>query len=154
MSMIPYLPDELQVVVTNIKDPAKVSDLVASNLNISIEEKQDLLNTIDIRSRLEKLSAILNREIELLEIGQKIQGQVQTELNKNQKEFYLRQQMKAIQKELGEGDPRSAEVEDPSASDLYRVGVVGRIIQIARQPNGTARILVEGISRIAKLATG
>ncbi len=112
VSMIPYLPDELQVVVMNIKDPGKVADLVASNLNISLEEKQDLLNTVEARSRLEKLSAILNREIELLELGHKIQNQVQTELNKNQKEFYLRQQMKAIQKELGEGDPRSSEVED------------------------------------------
>src|SRR5436305_809482 len=110
--MIPYLPDELQVVVMNIKDPGKVTDLVSSNLNISLEEKQDLLNTIDVRSRLEKLSAILNREIELLELGHKIQSQVQTELNKNQKEFYLRQQLKAIQKELGEGDGKSAEVEE------------------------------------------
>ena len=112
VSMIPYLPDELQVVVMNIKDPGKVTDLVASNLNISLEEKQDLLNTIEVKGRLEKLSAILNREIELLELGQKIQTQVQSELSKNQKEFYLRQQMKAIQKELGEGDSRSSEVEE------------------------------------------
>jgi ATP-dependent Lon protease len=96
----------------NIKDPGKVSDLVASNLNISLEEKQDLLNTPEVKSRLEKLSAILNREIELLEIGHKIQSQVQSELNKNQKEFYLRQQMKAIQKELGDSDPRSSEIEE------------------------------------------
>jgi ATP-dependent Lon protease len=112
VSMIPYLPDELQVVVMNIKDPGKVTDLVASNLNISLEEKQDLLNSMDVRWRLEKLSTILNREIELLELGHKIQSQVQTELNKNQKEFYLRQQMKAIQKELGEGDQRSTELEE------------------------------------------
>src|SRR5436190_1714090 len=112
VSMIPYLPDELQVVVMNIKDPGKVTDLIASNLNISLEEKQDLLSTLDIRTRLEKLSTILNREIELLELGHKIQSQVQTELNKNQKEFYLRQQLKAIQKELGEGDGKTAEIED------------------------------------------
>ena len=112
VSMIPYLPDELQVVVMNIKDPGKVSDLIASNLNISLEEKQDLLSTLDVRARLEKLSTILNREIELLELGHKIQSQVQSELNKNQKEFYLRQQMKAIQKELGEGDGKTAEVEE------------------------------------------
>ncbi len=112
VSMIPYLPDELQVVVMNIKDPGKVTDLVASNLNISLDEKQDLLNSTDVRSRLERLSTILNREIELLELGHKIQSQVQTELNKNQKEFYLRQQMKAIQKELGEGDQRSTELEE------------------------------------------
>jgi len=112
VSMIPYLPDELQVVVMNIKDPGKASDLIASNLNISLEEKQDLLSTLDVQDRLEKLSTILGREIELLELGHKIQSQVQSELNKNQKEFYLRQQMKAIQKELGEGDGKTAEIEE------------------------------------------
>jgi ATP-dependent Lon protease len=112
VSMIPYLPDELQVVVMNIKDPGKVADLIASNLNISLEEKQELLTTLEVRKRLERLSAILNREIELLELGHKIQSQVQSELSKNQKEFYLRQQMRAIQKELGEADPRAAEVEE------------------------------------------
>jgi ATP-dependent Lon protease len=112
VSMIPYLPDELQVVVMNIKDPGKVTDLIASNLNISLEEKQDLLSSLDVRARLEKLSTILNREIELLELGQKIQSQVQSELNKNQKEFYLRQQLKAIQRELGEGDGKTAEIEE------------------------------------------
>jgi ATP-dependent Lon protease len=112
VSMVPYLPDELQGVVMNIKDPARVTDLVSSQLNISSEEKQDLLNTLDVRARLEKLSAILNREIELVELGHKIQSQVQSELNKNQKEFYLRQQMRAIQKELGEGDVRSGEIEE------------------------------------------
>jgi ATP-dependent Lon protease len=112
VSMIPYLPDELQLVVMNIKDPGKVTDLIASNLNISLEEKQDLLNTLDVRTRLSRLSSILNREIELLELGSKIQSQVQTELSKNQKEFYLRQQMRAIQRELGEGDSRTAELEE------------------------------------------
>src|SRR5512143_1747886 len=112
VSMIPYLPDELQVVVMNIKDPGKVTDLIASNLNVSLEEKQDLLSTLEVRQRIEKLSTILNREIELLELGQKIQSQVQTELSKNQKEFYLRQQMRAIQKELGEGDARGAEIDE------------------------------------------
>jgi len=112
VQMTPYLPDELQVVVMNIKDPGKLTDLIASNLNISVEEKQDLLNTLDVKKRLEKLSTILNREIELLELGHKIQSQVQSELNKNQKEFYLRQQLKAIQKELGEGDVRSSEMEE------------------------------------------
>jgi ATP-dependent Lon protease len=112
VSMIPYLPDELQVVVMNIKDPGKVTDLIASNLNISLEEKQELLSTLDVRTRLERLATILNREIELLELGHKIQSQVQSELNKNQKEFYLRQQLKAIQRELGEGDGKTAEIEE------------------------------------------
>src|SRR5262249_16492422 len=96
----------------NIKDPGKVADLIASNLNVALEEKQDLLSTLDVRQRLEKLSTILNREIELLELGHKIQSQVQTELSKNQKEFYLRQQMRAIPKEVGEGDRRGAELDE------------------------------------------
>jgi ATP-dependent Lon protease len=112
VSMTPYLPDELQVVVMNIKDPGKVTDLIASNLNIAVEEKQELLSSLDVRQRLERLSTILNREIELLELGHKIQSQVQSELNKNQKEFYLRQQLRAIQKELGEGDARTTELEE------------------------------------------
>jgi ATP-dependent Lon protease len=112
VSMVPYLPDELQGVVMNIKDPGRVSDLIASNLNISVDEKQDLLNSLEVSARLEKLSSILNREIELVELGNKIQTQVQSELNKNQKEFYLRQQMRAIQKELGENDSRSNEIDD------------------------------------------
>jgi ATP-dependent Lon protease len=112
VSMIPYLPDELQVVAMNIKDPGKVTDLIASNLNVSQEEKQDVLATLEVRRRLERLTTILNREIELLELGQKIQSQVQDELSKNQKDFYLRQQMRAIQKELGEGDPRDSEIDE------------------------------------------
>ncbi len=112
VSLVPYLPDELQVMAMNIREPGRLADLVASYMKIAVEEEQDLLSTLEVKARLEKLSSILNREIELLELGHKIQGQVQTELTKNQREFYLRQQLKAIQKELGEGDPRSAEIDD------------------------------------------
>jgi ATP-dependent Lon protease len=112
VSMIPYLPDELQVVAMNIKDAGKVTDLIAANLNVSLDEKQELLTQLGVRARLERLTTILNREIELLDLGQKIQTQVQEELTKNQKDFYLRQQMRAIQKELGEGDPRDSETDE------------------------------------------
>src|SRR5262249_44114185 len=109
VSMIPYLPDELQVVVMNIKDPGRVSAPSGSHLTSRRGEKGDLLSTPDARARLERLSTILGREVELLELGHKIQSQVQSELSKNQKEFYLRQQLKAIQRELGEGDSRTAD---------------------------------------------
>jgi len=112
VSLVPYLPDELQVMAMQVRDPGRLTDMVASYLKIAIEEAQDLLGTLDVRARLEKLIAILSREIELLELGHKIQSQLQTELNKNQREYYLRQQLKAIQKELGEGDGRSSEVDD------------------------------------------
>jgi ATP-dependent Lon protease len=112
VSLVPYLPDELQVMAMQVREPGRLTDLVASYLKIAVEELQDILGTLDVRQRLEKLIVILSREIELLELGHKIQSQVQTELNKNQREYYLRQQLKAIQKELGEGDPRSSEIEE------------------------------------------
>ncbi len=95
-----------------VREPERLTDLVASYLKIAIEESQDLLSTLDVRARMEKLAAILNREIELLELGHKIQSQVQSELNKSQREYYLRQQVKAIQKELGENDSRSGEIDE------------------------------------------
>src|ERR1700733_10993087 len=112
VSLVPYLPDELQVMSMQVRDPARLTDLVASYLKVAVEELQDLLSTLNVRERLEKLIVILSREIELLELGHKIQSQVQTELNKNQREYYLRQQLKAIQKELGEGDARTSEIDD------------------------------------------
>jgi ATP-dependent Lon protease len=112
VSLVPYLPDELQGIAMQVREPGRLTDLVASYLKIAVEEAQDLLSSIDVRQRLEKLIAILTREIELLELGHKIQSQVQTELNKNQREYYLRQQLKAIQKELGDGDSRSGELEE------------------------------------------
>lgn len=112
VSLVPYLPDELQGIAMQVREPGRLTDLVASYLKIAVEEAQDLLFTTDVRQRLEKLISILTREIELLELGHKIQSQVQTELNKNQREYYLRQQLKAIQKELGEGDARSSEIEE------------------------------------------
>ncbi len=111
VEMAPYLPDELQVVVINIKNPGRIADLVAANLNLALEEKQKLIETLDVAKRLSQVNAILGREIELLELGQKIQTEVQTELHKNQKEFYLRQQLKAIQRELGEEDGRMGEID-------------------------------------------
>jgi len=112
VSLVPYLPDELQMMAMQVREPGRLTDLVASYLKIAVEELQDLLSTLDVRQRLEKLLVILGREIELLELGHKIQSQVQTELNKNQREYYLRQQLKAIQRELGEGDGRSSEIDD------------------------------------------
>ncbi len=108
IEMAPYLPSELQVVVINIKAPGRIADLVATNLNLAIEERQQLLETTDVETRLRQLHSVLAREIELLELGHKIHGEVQSELDKHQKEFYLRQQIKAIQKELGEEEEHSA----------------------------------------------
>jgi len=112
ISKIPYLPEELQIMVMNIEDPGKIADLVASSLNLSVEEKQEILEAIDIKIRLEKVIGIVQKNLELLELGSKIQSEVQSELNKGQREYFLRQQLKAIQKELGEKDERTSEIEE------------------------------------------
>ncbi len=112
VSLVPQLPDELQVVVANTNNPIKLGDLIASNLNLSLEEKQGLLETVDVKKRLEQLTIYVNRELEVLEMGSKIQDKVQTELGRNQREYFLREQLRAIQKELGLADERSAEIEE------------------------------------------
>jgi ATP-dependent Lon protease len=110
IALVPYLPEELQIAAANVDDPSALCHLVASTLRLKTEEKQELLELVDVGARLRRVSLILNRELEVFELGTKIQSQVQSELEKGQREFYLRQQLKAIQEELGEGDPDQAEV--------------------------------------------
>jgi ATP-dependent Lon protease len=107
---VPYLPQELQVMVANVDDPSALSHLIAGALRLRTEEKQQLLEELDVSRRLRRLSEILARELEVMAIGSKIQSQVQSELDRGQREFFLRQQLKAIQEELGEGDEVQAEI--------------------------------------------
>ena len=101
---VPYLPEELQVAVANLDDPAELAHMIAGALRIKTEEKQALLEERDVTKRLRMLSELLARELELVEIGTRIQSQVQSEMDKGQREYFLRQQLKAIQDELGEVD--------------------------------------------------
>jgi ATP-dependent Lon protease len=113
IQMEPYLPDELAIAVTNIDDPSLLCYLVASNLRrLTLVERQQLLEQTDVADRLRSLSRVLAREVEVGELESKIQTQVQSELEQGQREFILRQQMKAIQDELGEGDPEQAELKE------------------------------------------
>ena len=109
---VPYLPEELQMAVANLDDPSALSHLIAGALRIKTEEKQELLEEVHVARRLRRLSEILARELEVVAIGSRIQSQVQSEIDKSQREFVLRQQLKAIQDELGEKDPNEADVED------------------------------------------
>ncbi|MBV9804309.1 MAG: endopeptidase La [Solirubrobacterales bacterium] len=110
IEQVPYLPEELQVMVTNVDDPSVLAHLIAGALRIPAEEKQALLEELDVGRRLRRLSEILARELEVVAIGSKIQSQVQSELDKGQREYFLRQQLKAIQDELGETDEVQAEI--------------------------------------------
>jgi ATP-dependent Lon protease len=112
VELAPYLTSELGTMVSNIKSPAILSDLIASNLNISTAEKQGILETFDIRERLTKVHLFLNKEVQVLELGNKIQSQVKEDMDRTQREYYLREQLKAIKKELGELDEHSTEIKE------------------------------------------
>jgi ATP-dependent Lon protease len=112
VEQIPYLPEELQLAVANIDDPSALTHLIASSLRIATPEKQSLLEEVDVARRLRRLSEVLARELEVVRIGSKIQSEVQSEMDKGQREYYLREQLKAIQAELGEGDEQQAEVNE------------------------------------------
>jgi ATP-dependent Lon protease len=109
---IPYLPEELQLAVANLDDPSALAHLIAGALRINTEEKEELLEQVDVTKRLRRLSEILTRELEVVQLGTKIQSQVQSEIDKGQREYFLRQQLKAIQEELGEADEQQAEINE------------------------------------------
>jgi ATP-dependent Lon protease len=112
VQQVPYLPEELQLALANLDDSVAISHLIAGSLRIDTAEKQELLEEVDVAARLRKLSAILARELEVISIGSRIQSQVQSEVDRGQREFILRQQLKAIQEELGELDEQSAEANE------------------------------------------
>ncbi len=111
IALAPNLSEELYVSAINQETPSKLADLIASNLNISIKDKQEILEEADVYRRMERLLAIINKEIEVLELSKKIQNEAQSELGKIQREFILREQLKAIKRELGDKDDR-AEIEE------------------------------------------
>jgi len=110
--LAPNLPKEVGVAVVNIPEPSNLADFIAAHTNLSREEGQDILETVDVVDRIRKLTGYVNRELELLELGSKLQTQIKGQMDKAQREFYLREQMKAIQKELGEGDDHATEMND------------------------------------------
>jgi ATP-dependent Lon protease len=112
VGQVPYLPEELSVMVANVEDPVMLSHLISGALRLPSADKQALLEELDVTRRLRRLSQVLARELEVVELGTKIQSQVQSELEKGQREYFLRQQLKAIQEELGEGDEAQAEAHE------------------------------------------
>ncbi len=106
------VPPETLTTVSDIEEPGRFADVIASHLSMKILQKQEMLEAIDPKKRLEKLGEIMGREMEILEIERKINLRVRKQMEKTQKEYYLREQMKAIQKELGEKDERMAEAEE------------------------------------------
>ena len=141
VSLSPLLSDDLQTLATNITEPGRLADFIASSLStIGTAVKQEVLDTLDIRARMDNLNRILIKELEVLELGSKIQSQVQSEVGKNQREYFLREQMKAIQKELGEGDDQTKEAEELAAK-----------IEAAGMPEGVKKEALRELDRLSKM---
>ncbi|MGB6012538.1 MAG: endopeptidase La [Desulfobacterales bacterium] len=116
----PGLPQEIVVMARSIREPGILADMIASTINSSLEEKQKVLEIFDIKKRLKEVTRLVNHQLEILELGNKIQSQVKGDMDKRQREYYLREQLKAIKEELGEKDEAAVEVED------YRAKIEGK----------------------------
>ena len=141
VSLSPLLSDDLQTLASNITEPGRLSDFIASSLTtIATPVKQEVLETLDVRARMDALNRILIKELEVLELGSKIQSQVQSEVGKNQREYFLREQMKAIQKELGEGDDQTKEIEELEEK-----------IETAGMPEAVKKEAMRELDRLARM---
>jgi ATP-dependent Lon protease len=141
VSLSPLLSDDLQTLAMSITEPSKLADFIASTLTtITTPVKQEVLETLDVRARMDNLNRILIKELEVLELGSKIQSQVQSEVGKNQREYFLREQMKAIQRELGEGDEQAKEVEE-----------LREKIEAAGMPEQVKKEALRELDRLAKM---
>ncbi|MBL8087671.1 MAG: endopeptidase La [Chthonomonas sp.] len=108
----PTLPDELRSLTTAVQEPDVMADLVAAHMNLKVEEKQQILETLDLQSRMRTLLEMLGREVRVLELSSKVTSEVSAELSKSQRDYYLREQLKAIQRELGEYDDRAEDLDE------------------------------------------
>jgi ATP-dependent Lon protease len=140
LSFLPSAPKELELEVNNISDPNLLSYFIASTMRLETPEKQLVLEERDTMARLRMLTAFLTRELEVLELGHKIQTDIQKEMDKNQREYYLRQQLKAIQDELGESDPTQADVNE-----------LREKIQAAKMPPDADKAATRELDRLGKI---
>ena len=140
LELSPYLPSELGLLAQSVDDPGPLADMISSTLNVGKEEKQEILEALDVKQRLQKITVILTKELEVLELGKKIQAEVKEGIDKSQREYYLREQLKAIQKELGEKDEKSLEIEE------YRKKIGERGL-----PPGAAKEAERELNRLARM---
>nr|WP_322800135.1 endopeptidase La [Thermoflexus sp.] len=140
VELIPGLPDQLGSMAMAVEDPKQLAYAVATYLRMSLQEAQEILELDDVAAKLHKLIALLTREIEVLELGRKIQSEAQAQVEKMQREFFLRQQLEAIRRELGEADEHQMEVEE------FR-----RKIEEAGMPPEARREALRELERMAKL---
>jgi ATP-dependent Lon protease len=141
VSLSPLLSDDLQTLAFNITEPGKLADFIVSSLpTLATGAKQEALDTLDVRARMDLLNRMLIKELEVLELGSKIQSQVQSEVGRNQREYFLREQLKAIQKELGEDDDQAKEIEE-----------LREKIQAAGMPEAVLKEATRELDRLSKM---
>jgi ATP-dependent Lon protease len=140
VGLSPSLPDELRVAASNMEDPVRLADLIGSVLNIPLPEKQRLLETANVKKRLEILTTVINREREVLALGSEIQDKVGKALSKTQREFFLREQLKAIQKELGDGADGGTEIAE-----------LREKIEAAHMPPEAKKVATKELDRLATI---
>jgi len=137
------MPDELAGLSTSIDDPAVMTDLIAAHSPISAEDKQRILETVNLKERMNLLLTLMTAEVQVLELGSKLQSQVSSEINKTQRDYYLREQLKAIQKELGEGDERGEEMDELKAK-----------IEAAHMPEDALKEANRELDRLQRMSPG
>jgi ATP-dependent Lon protease len=142
VEIAPYLSSELSQIATKIENPGNLADLVASTVNISVTERQEVLEKIDLKERLKKVTVMLNRELETLELSSKIQSHIKEGIDKTQREYYLREQLKAIQKELGEVDERYTEMDE-----------IRKKMVEAKMPADVQKVTEKELDRLSKMST-
>ncbi|MFQ5822992.1 MAG: endopeptidase La [bacterium] len=141
VGLAPYLTPEHAMFVANTDEPGRLADIITWNLNISTPEKQSILEFVDIKARLEKVTYLLTKELQILELSSKIQSEVQGEINKTQREYYLREQLRAIKKELGEDqDERTAEINE-----------LRHRIKEAKMPEDVEKVAEKELDRLSKM---
>jgi ATP-dependent Lon protease len=112
VALSPGLPAEISQMVKTLQEPSALADMVASTINAPVNEKQKVLELIDVNRRLKKVTRLVNDQLDILEMGSKIQNQVREDMDKRQREYYLRQQLKTIKEELGETDQEAIEIRE------------------------------------------
>ncbi|MFO0839959.1 MAG: endopeptidase La [Phycisphaerae bacterium] len=143
IELSPNVPDEVQQILSGLDQPGALTDFLAANLSLGLVQRQELLETFDVLDRLRKVNATLQNQLEVLELSAKIQSDVRTQIDKTQRNYYLQEQMKAIQRELGETDPRGVEVAELRAK-----------IQDAHMPSAAAQEAARELMRLERIPQG
>src|SRR5689334_20855521 len=137
IKLMPELPKEASALVDSVVEPGQLSDVIISHLDVQVDEKQDVLETFDLKARLRKVLGFLSRQHEVLKVREKINSQVQEEMGRNQREYVLRQQLKAIKEELGEIDETGGDLDD------FREKIVA-----AKMPGETEKVAMKQLERL------